>query len=76
MQVNEIRGGWKFASKKAQTDNEYWLTFFTSAYQRGDTIKRVYDSLINMELPAMEDGKSVKFEWLVVNDGSTDHTEE
>ena len=50
MQVNEIRGGWKFASKKAQTDNEYWLTFFTSAYQRGDTIKRVYDSLINMEL--------------------------
>lgn len=76
MQVNEIRGGWKFASKKAQIDNEYWLTFFTSAYQRGDTIKRVYDSLINMELPAMEDGKSVKFEWLVVNDGSTDHTEE
>ena len=52
------------------------LLFLLQPIKGGDTIKRVYDSLINMELPAMEDGKSVKFEWLVVNDGSTDHTEE
>lgn len=35
MQVNEIRGGWKFASKKAQTDNEYWLTFLLQPIKGG-----------------------------------------
>jgi len=44
------------------------FTVFTPAYNRAHTIHRVFDSLRAQTLR--------DFEWLVVNDGSTDHTSE
>ncbi len=44
------------------------VTIFTPTYNRAHTLHRVYDSLV---------AQSFKdFEWLVINDGSTDHTDE
>ena len=44
------------------------ITVFTPVYNREKTLKRLYDSLI---LQSSDD-----FEWLVVNDGSTDRSDE
>jgi glycosyltransferase involved in cell wall biosynthesis len=44
------------------------FTVFTPAYNRAHTIQRVFDSLRAQSLR--------DFEWLVVDDGSTDHTSE
>lgn len=44
----------------------YTLTIFTPAYNRAHTIKRTYDSLCRQTCK--------DFEWLVVDDGSTDET--
>lgn len=43
-----------------------WLTIFTPTYNRAHLLQKVYDSLL-----AQTDQK---FEWLVVDDGSTDST--
>ena len=43
------------------------LTIFTATYNRGHLIKRVYDSLMRQS--------NYDFEWLVIDDGSTDDTE-
>lgn len=44
------------------------ITVFTPSYNRADTLERLYNSLKN---------QSVKnFEWIVIDDGSTDRTEE
>lgn len=45
-----------------------YITVFTPAYNRADLIKRLYDSLIKQECK--------DFEWLVVDDGSEDATEQ
>src|SRR5690554_282230 len=42
------------------------LTIFTPTYNRGDLIVRVYRSLCQQTCK--------NFEWLIVDDGSTDHT--
>jgi glycosyltransferase involved in cell wall biosynthesis len=44
------------------------LTVFTPTYQRRDTLHRVYESLTTQSLPPD------LFEWVVVDDGSTDGT--
>lgn len=44
------------------------ITILTPAYNRAYSLKRLYDSLVNQT-------KS-NFEWLIVDDGSTDNTEE
>lgn len=44
------------------------ITVFTPTYNRAHTLSRVFDSLINQ---TMKD-----FEWLLINDGSTDNTDE
>lgn len=44
------------------------ITVFTPTYNRGYIIKQLYDSLI---LQSYKD-----FEWLVIDDGSTDDTED
>lgn len=46
--------------------NELPLTIFTPAYNRNDMLKRLYSSLC-----AQSD---LRFEWVVVDDGSTDET--
>ncbi len=45
-----------------------FLTIFTPTYNRAQTIPRLYESLVNQTLK--------DFEWLIVDDGSTDDTEE
>lgn len=49
-------------------DNKKTLTIFTPAYNRAHTIGRTYESLLRQT--------SKDFEWLVVDDGSTDNTRE
>ena len=44
------------------------ITVFTPVYNRGYCIKNVYDSLVKQSFR--------DFEWLVINDGSTDNTDE
>jgi len=44
-----------------------WFTVFTATYNRAHTLRRVYESLLSQ---TMHD-----FEWLIVDDGSTDDTE-
>ena len=51
----------------------YILTFFTSTFNRKDTIGRTYESLLNVICPAYI-GNIVTFEWIIVDDGSTDGT--
>lgn len=45
-----------------------FLTVFTSTYNRSDTLPRTYESLCRQT--------DKDFEWLIVDDGSTDNTEE
>ena len=47
---------------------QYTFTVFTPTYNRAHTIERVYNSLINQTFR--------HFEWLIVDDGSSDNTEE
>lgn len=49
-------------------ENEYTLTIFTPTYNRGYILEQLYESLLR---------QSVKdFYWLIVDDGSTDSTED
>lgn len=45
-----------------------FITVFTPTYNRGKELKRLYESLVNQS--------NQSFVWLVVDDGSTDNTEE
>lgn len=45
-----------------------YMTVFTPAYNRAHTLPRLYESLKNQTADS--------FEWIVINDGSTDGTEE
>lgn len=49
-------------------NNEIFCSVFTPCYNRRDTLRRLYDSLCNQHFK--------NFEWLVVDDGSSDGTEE
>lgn len=48
--------------------NQYTLTIFTPAYNRAHTLRRTYESLCRQTCK--------DFEWLVIDDGSTDDTRE
>ena len=61
-------------SLKVKGDNNYWITFFTPTFQRANTLHRVYESLINMQTQN-DTGGGISFEWLIVDDGSTDGTD-
>ena len=63
-----------FSNQLAKESANHWITFFTPTYQRGDKLHRVYESLLQLEIPEDENGKKITFEWLVVDDGSTDGT--
>lgn len=53
----------------------YWMTICTPTYQRVKTLNRVYYSLLNLKHP-YDNGRIVQFEWLIVDDGSDDGTED
>ena len=44
------------------------VTFFTPTYNRAHILSRCYESLCSQT--------SFDFKWLIVDDGSTDHTEQ
>ena len=50
------------------------ITVFTPTYNRTDTLYRVYDSLKNQSLKTVDN--ELIFEWLIVDDGSSDNTKE
>ncbi|UCN01131.1 glycosyltransferase family 2 protein [Sulfurimonas sp. SWIR-19] len=50
------------------------ITVFTPTYNRKNKLHRVYDSLKNQTLKTI-DNKCI-FEWIIVDDGSTDNTKE
>lgn len=65
-----------YQSEKSINNSDYFiLTFFTSTFNRKDTINRTYKSLLNINCP-IYNGKKVSFEWIIVDDGSTDKTME
>lgn len=45
-----------------------YITVLTPSYNKGNTIRRTYESLLNQTC--------FDFEWLIINDGSTDQTDE
>ncbi len=47
---------------------QYLITVFTPAYNRAALLPRLYDSLLQQQYR--------HFEWIIVDDGSTDHTQE
>lgn len=46
---------------------ENFVTVFTPTYNRANTLMRLYDSLLKQS--------DIRFEWIIVDDGSTDNTE-
>ena len=46
--------------------HKYFCTVFTPTYNRAELLRRLYESLVNQEFQ--------DFEWVVVDDGSKDHT--
>lgn len=63
-----------FQSEKSRSENKkYLLTIFTPTYNRKSTIVRTYESLLSVICP-IYNGNKVTFEWIIVDDGSTDGT--
>lgn len=62
-----------YKSRLFYRHTKYSLTFFTSTFNRKDTIERTYESLLNVICPTFN-GRKVTFEWIIVDDGSTDGT--
>lgn len=63
-----------FKSNKWE-ESKYWMTICTPTYQRAKALNRVYDSLLNLKNP-YDKGKTIQFEWLIVDDGSKDGTKD
>ena len=55
------------------SDFSYIFTVFTPTYNRAHTLHIVFESLLNQTFKTL-DGDPV-FEWLIIDDGSTDETE-
>ena len=71
--TTEIQPG-LYESGKSRELKNVWMTVFTPSYQRAKTLERTYESLIGLQLPRDNNGDEVKFEWLIVDDGSNDGT--
>lgn len=71
---NNSTSAWTYMSQKAKASGAHWMTVFTPAYQRESTMKRLYRTLLSLQLPDSQTGV-IDFEWVVVNDGSTDNTD-
>lgn len=60
---------------KAIDTSEILLTIFTPTYNRVKTLRRTYDSIKQLKRDFKYQGRDVNFEWLIVDDGSTDQTD-
>lgn len=58
-----------FQSEKSSNTQSFKISIFTPTYNRKETILRTYDSIINLK------SNDINFEWIIVDDGSTDGTE-
>ena len=67
MILQKQQGGWEDFILKGVNETII-LTVFTPAYNRGHTLPRTYESLLNQDCK--------DFIWLIVDDGSTDNTSE
>ena len=79
MTENYQMSTWTYMSPKAKESRTHWMTIFTPVYQREATMERLYKTLLSLQLPKPirgGEGKSIDFEWIIINDGSTDQTEE
>jgi glycosyltransferase involved in cell wall biosynthesis len=61
-------------SKLCETIDKPWMTFFTPAYNRCNTLNRCYETLMAMKKPLDSKGNEVEFEWIIIDDGSSDNT--
>lgn len=64
-----------FESNLSKANQDYAVTFFTPTYNRRETIVRTYESLLAVVPAEFWGGKSNSIEWIIVDDGSTDGTE-
>lgn len=51
-----------------------WMTFFTPSYNRRNTLPRCYECLKDMKEVRDGNGTPITFEWLIIDDGSSDDT--
>lgn len=59
-----------FESKKSKESSGYFVTIFTPTFNRKDTIVRTYQSILQLKVV------SGGIDWIIVDDGSSDGTEE
>lgn len=64
-----------YQSQKSEKVRECSLSIFTPTFNRKDFIPRTYKSIKNLNLPVIN-GKNICIEWIIVDDGSEDGTEE
>lgn len=65
----------KYESEKSLSLNECTFTIFTPTFNRKETIVRTYRSIQQLIKPHLN-GDIAEVEWIVVDDGSSDNTEE
>lgn len=51
-----------------------WFSIVTCSYNRARTLVDCYEAIKQLELPVDDDGVPQAFEWIIVDDGSTDDT--
>lgn len=59
-----------FESKKSKESSGFFVTIFTPTFNRKDTIVRTYQSILQLKVV------SGGIDWIIVDDGSSDGTEE
>lgn len=59
-----------FESEKSKESSDYFVTIFTPTFNRKDTIVRTYQSILQLKVV------SGGIDWIIVDDGSSDGTEE
>lgn len=63
-----------FQSKKSIEADYFSISIFTPTYNRRKTLKRTYESIKKIVCPYINN-EQISFEWILVDDGSTDGTE-
>ena len=62
------------SNQKYKELNNPWMTFLTPTFNRRSTLPRCYESLKKMNPVKDADGNEIRFEWIIVDDGSSDDT--
>lgn len=62
------------SSSRALKLKSPWFSIITCSYNRSHTIDSCYKAVRELNLPQDKQGNPVTFEWIIVDDGSTDDT--